>query len=77
MKIQTRSLYQCGNARVIGGTPKEFEIVCSAGHKLSGNYYLALARGKPLEFTICQKCLDYDEMGEPVEPQDRGWLRDE
>ena len=71
--MMKRSLYMCSNAKVKG------VIKCREGHPLSrfkdGNLpIINLARGEPLELTICQDCLDYDEMGEPVEKEDRGWI---
>jgi len=62
-----RSLYQCFNAKVLGD-----EIYCDKGH-LSENI-LRLARGTPLELSICQTCSDYDEMGPPIPKDERGWL---
>ena len=75
MKTIKRSLYQCGNAKV-----KDKEIYCSAGAKLSsvsktGNIGIGqLARGKPLEISVCQDCNSYDKTGPPVQVKDRGWL---
>lgn len=72
-----RSLYMCGNAKVIGK-----RIVCVKGHKLSRetteNLTISvdrLARGEPLVFAVCQNCWDYDEFGPPVPKQERGWLK--
>ncbi len=73
MKIK-RSLYQCFNAKVMGG-----EIRCVAGHTLdsrnqNGNKPIRdLHAGRPLECQVCQECPDYDEMGPPILPEDRGW----
>ena len=70
-----RSLYQCANAKVREGNETTLgEIYCAKGHQFSGNYYRTLSRGNPLELTTCQKCSDYDEMGEPVKAEDRGWV---
>jgi len=77
-----RSLYMCGNAKVMGS-----DISCAKGHRLN---YLGrpsdssegltisinrLKRGQPLELTICQACEDYDELGPPVPQHERGWLK--
>lgn len=73
-----RNLYQCAHAHVQGDS-----IVCVKGHLLqegilfngSGAISIKrLQRGVPLEFSICQECPDYDEMGPPVPPKDRGWM---
>jgi hypothetical protein len=71
-----RSLYQCFNAHV-----KDDRIYCSKGYNIGrakdGTIPLVkLARGAPLEPSICQKCADYDEMGPPVPKEERGWLRE-
>lgn len=68
-----RSLYQCFNAKVLGD-----KMYCSKRHSLGNTQdgtinLLRLQRGSPLELTVCQKCLDYDYMGEPVTKEDRGW----
>ena len=71
---EKRSLYQCFNAKV-----HEDCIYCAKGHKLwhsSSNGTISihrLGRGQPLELTVCQSCPDYDEMGEPVPANERGW----
>ena len=70
-----RSLYQCGNAKVAAAN-----IHCSKGHILSARKdgdmdSIRLAHGDALELGICQSCKDYDEMGEPVLREDRGWLK--
>ena len=65
------SLYQCFNAKVKGN------IYCSKGHPLGRIPIInieRLARGDALELSSCQNCPDYDEMGPPVAPQDRGWV---
>jgi hypothetical protein len=72
-----RSLYQCFNARV-----KVDKIYCAKGWPLSirkdGTVDLIrLIRGEPLEFAICQGCVDFDSMGDPVAAKDRGWLEEE
>lgn len=74
--MSKRSLYMCYNAKVKGDA-----IYCSKGHKLSNQTTKEntinierLIRGEPLELTICQRCADYEYMGEPVTKEDRGWL---
>ena len=73
-----RTLYECANALVKGET-----IYCDKGHKLClrpGNGHVdisRLARGKRLAFKICQGCPDFDFMGLPVPPTERGWLKKE
>jgi len=69
-----RSLYQCFHAKVYNAK----EIRCEKGHHLSNAVSGAipiekLAKGEALEPTFCQMCLDYDEMGPPVPPRQRGW----
>ena len=69
-----RSLYQCSNAKVCGD-----RIKCSKGRFLGaakdGSLSItALLRGAPLEAVSCQACPEYEEMGDPVEKGDRGWL---
>jgi len=68
-----RSLYQCSNARVKGK-----EIYCKMGRDLSavsisGNIGIGqLISGNPMEITICQDCLYYDEMGPPIPRNEMG-----
>ena len=75
-KKRKRTLYDCSNARV------ELErIRCRKGHPLSvktedgGADFGRLARGEPLTYEVCQKCPDFDGMGPPVPPEERGWLK--
>ena len=69
-----RSLYQCFNTKVLGD-----RIRCAKGHALSKTRgdgtigVVQLARGEPLELTVCQMCPDYDEMGPPIPAHQRGW----
>jgi hypothetical protein len=69
-----RSLYCCLHAKVL-----DDRIRCAVGHPLNkarkdGTInILTLVRGEPLELAVCQKCNDYDEMGGPLPPDDRGW----
>jgi hypothetical protein len=70
-----RSLYQCSNAKVKGD-----KIYCKAGKVLVGITkgdvnIKRLIRGEPLELTVCQKCDDYDELGAPITPEERGWIQ--
>jgi len=73
-----RTLYECYHARIMGET-----IYCDMGHQLilrPGNGHLnitRLARGSRLAFKPCQSCLDFDCMGPPVPPEERGWLERE
>ena len=63
-----KSLYQCFNARV------KFEtIYCFEEHDLREINVRQLMRGDPLVLKVCQGCLDYDEMGPPVDKSERGW----
>jgi hypothetical protein len=61
------SLYQCGHARI-----KDDKIYCDKG-KLVPLSIRNLVEGKKLEFTICQLCTDYDEIGDSVPDSERGW----
>ena len=71
-----RTLYECSHARVQGD-----RIRCSKEHPLlvksaDGSIGIGrLARGKQLAFQVCQKCPDFDCMGPPVPPEEKGWLR--
>lgn len=74
--MKKRTLYDCFHAHVNGS-----RIYCKKGYTLlakSSNGYLdirRLARGDPLALAICQKCADFDSMGPPVPPKERGWLK--
>ena len=74
MKAAKRTLYECSHARVNGTL-----IRCNRGHRLlprteDGSANIRrLARGDPLEFKVCQGCPDFDSMGPPVPPEERGW----
>jgi len=71
-----RTLYECSHARVKGGY-----IRCRRGHWLvpkseDGSIGIGrLVRGQPLAFLVCQNCPDFDEMGPPVPPEEKGWLK--
>jgi len=74
-RSKNRSLYQCYNARCRGA-----RIVCGKGHTLgstdNGNgtiSLLKLKRGAPLEYSVCQACIDFASMGSPLTKKDRGW----
>ncbi len=75
-ETKKRTLYECAHARVKGEG-----IYCRKGYQLSlrpGNGHLdirRLARGQRLAFKACQDCLDFDCMGPPVPPEERGWLK--
>ena len=69
-----RNLYQCSHAKVLGD-----RIHCTIGRPLSTTKdktipVLRLIRGEPLELTICQKCLNYEELGPPILKDERGWM---
>lgn len=74
MPKEKRSLYQCLNAKVLGDN-----IYCAKGKAISKAknpklHIRQLMRGFPLEMSICQDCLDYDEMGPPIPKEERGWV---
>ena len=77
-ETKKRTLYECSHARVTGDY-----IYCRRGHPMSskpGNGHLdisRLARGQRLAFEVCQNCPDYDCLGPPVPPEERGWLEKE
>lgn len=68
------SLYECSHPKVVGT-----RIKCDAGHGLGnrddGIPLNRMAHGKPLVIAQYQGCADFDRMGPPVPPEDRGWLR--
>jgi hypothetical protein len=71
-----RTLYECSHARVCGD-----RIRCRKGHPLltrtedGGTAVRRLARGEPLAYGACQGCPDFDCMGPPVPPEEKGWLK--
>ncbi len=75
-----RTLFECSHARV-----KENHIYCAKGHPLSrkskpGNGHIdiqRLADGEALALVSCRRCPDFDGMGPPVPPEERGWLEKE
>ena len=75
-ETKKRTLYECAHARVKGES-----IYCFKGHSLyprSGNGHLdirRLARGQRLALSVCQDCPEFDLMGPPVPPEERGWLK--
>ncbi|MDN4186181.1 MAG: hypothetical protein QY871_03785 [Dehalococcoides mccartyi] len=77
-EIKKRTLYECAHARVKGEN-----IYCRKGYHLCmrpGNGHVdisRLARGQRLAFKSCQDCLDFDRIGQPVLPEDRGWIKKE
>ena len=77
-ETKKRTLYECAHARVKGES-----IYCFKGYPLGlrpDNGHLdirRLARGQRLAFDVCQSCPDYDCLGPPVPPEERGWLAKE
>ena len=75
-ETKKRTLYECAYARVKGDC-----VYCFKGYSLclrSNNGHLdvsRLARGQRLAFKVCQGCPDFDCMGPPVPPEERGWLK--
>ena len=71
-----RSLYECSHARVKGD-----RIRCRRGYPLlvraedGGIDVRRLAKGQPLAYSVCRYCPDFDCMGPPVPPEERGWLK--
>ncbi|MDD5039441.1 MAG: hypothetical protein PHN78_09040 [Dehalococcoidales bacterium] len=71
-----RTLYECSHAKV-----SERRIHCDKGHPLSSKSddgsldIKRLARGEPLAYSVCQGCLDFDCMGPPVPPEEKGWVK--
>lgn len=65
-----RQLYQCLNAKTWPN------LHCEKGHDLGQVTILSVARGAPCHIGVCQTCLDYSEMGEPVAKADRGWYKE-
>ena len=63
-----RSLYECFHAKV-----KDGHIYCAKEHKLPNSSLKPLESGAPLEYTVCQKCLDFSRMGKPIAAKHRGW----
>ncbi len=66
-----RNLYQCDNAHVLGKV-----IYCRMGKPLSRNFQHLridhLIKGEPLELAICQRCSDFDNLGDTLKDE-RGW----
>jgi len=75
-ETKKRTLYECAHARVKGES-----IYCFKGHSLyprSGNGHLDISRldrGQRLALNVCQDCPEFDSMGPPVPPEERGWLK--
>jgi hypothetical protein len=76
--IPKRTLYECLHARVKGQN-----IYCQKGYLFyhsPGNGHVdieRLARGQRLAFRICQDCGDFEYIGPPLLPEERGWLEKE
>lgn len=71
MKHNTISLYDCFHARWTKGN----EILCDAGHLLPHVTKLEVARGAKLCPRVCQYCQNYLTEGEPVNDNEKGWLK--
>ena len=75
-KAMQRTLYECFHARVNGD-----RIYCDKGHQLlkkSGDGSIGIGRlisGKQMGFQVCQDCPDFEEMGPPISPKERGWIK--
>ncbi len=75
--VNKRTLYECSHACVKGD-----RICCRKGHRLltksaDGSIGIGrLVRGKKLAFQVCQNCPDFDCMGPPLSPEERGWLNE-
>ena len=75
-EAKQRTLYDCCHARVSGD-----RIHCYKGYPLltgteDGSIDIKrLVRGQRLAFSICQNCPDFDSMGPPIPPEERGWLK--
>ena len=71
-----RSLYDCAHAKNIYG----IRIMCAKGKILDHRCHDGCidpnraARGERLELRICQQCEYYEEMGDPLPPEEKGWL---
>ena len=71
-----RTLYECSHAIV-----HDSRIYCDKGYMLSRLTYDGsldvdcLERGAPLALGLCQDCIDFDRMGNPVPDNERGWLQ--
>jgi len=71
--MDKRSLFQCFHAKV-----HDPEIYCFKGVRLVDTGYLHIRRlikGRPLEMGVCADCVLYDEMGDIVPPNERGWVK--
>lgn len=72
--VNKRTLYECSHAQVRGD-----RICCAKGYRLlsksaDGSIGIGrLVRGKQLAFQVCQNCPNFDCMGSPVPPGERGW----
>lgn len=80
MPVKKISLYECAHALVLGD-----KICCEEGHNLDvrSNQIMPvlgcisinrLIRGEPLCMEACQNCPDFERIGEPIKPKERGWL---
>jgi len=57
------------------------KIYCKAGKGLVSKTRKVnirqMARGEPLEMTICQQCPDFSSMGDSIPKNERGWIKTE
>ncbi len=74
--MERRTLYECWHARVNGN-----RIYCRKEYPLSlrtkdrNIEVRRLARGEELALAPCQNCRDFDGMGPPIPPEERGWIK--
>lgn len=76
MQTKRRTLYECSHARVNGNRiycHKEYSL--SPRKKDSSIEVRRLARGEELALATCQNCRDFDDMGPPILPEERGWIK--
>lgn len=72
------SLYECSNAHV--ATDGQ-HIYCTKGHILDDGSKTgmisirSLATGKPLIYSVCQNCKNFDPMGPAIPKAERGWIK--
>lgn len=73
--MKRRTLYECSHALVNGN-----RIYCRKEYPLSPREkdrnieVRRLARGDELALAPCQNCREFDCMGPPISPEERGWI---